>query len=105
MSGKEEAAACPPAVCSVQVSITPGSGNWGRLVLKKGGYWAFPGGPVVRTTDFYCRGHEFDLWSGNDDPACSAVWPKKNTNNKKQKKERKDIGDGGRGVERTPPPV
>lgn len=53
VSGKEEAAACPPGVCRVQVSTTPGSGIWGRLVLKKGGYWAFPGGPVVRTTDFH----------------------------------------------------
>ena len=65
MSGEEEASACPPGVCRVQVSITPGFGIWGRLVLKKGGYWAFPGGPVVRTTDFHCRGHGFDPWLGN----------------------------------------
>ena len=25
----------------------------------------FPGGPVVRTPRFHCRGHGFDPWSGN----------------------------------------
>ena len=25
----------------------------------------FPGGPVVKTPCFQCRGHEFDPWSGN----------------------------------------
>ena len=25
----------------------------------------FPGGPVVRTLHFHCRGHRFDPWSGN----------------------------------------
>ena len=27
--------------------------------------WEFPGGPVVRTPCFHCRGHRFDPWSGN----------------------------------------
>ena len=25
----------------------------------------FPGGPVLRTLHFHCRGHGFDPWSGN----------------------------------------
>ena len=25
----------------------------------------FPGGPVVKSPRFYCRGHRFDPWSGN----------------------------------------
>ena len=25
----------------------------------------FPGGPVVKTMHFHCKGHRFDLWSGN----------------------------------------
>ena len=25
----------------------------------------FPGGPVVKTLSFQCRGHRFDPWSGN----------------------------------------
>ena len=24
-----------------------------------------PGGPVVKTPHFHCRGHRFDPWSGN----------------------------------------
>ena len=28
-------------------------------------YGDFPGGPVVKTLGFHCRGHEFDPWSGN----------------------------------------
>ena len=29
-------------------------------------FWTdFPGGPVVKTPFFHCRGHEFDPWSGN----------------------------------------
>ena len=33
----------------------------------------FPGGSVVRTPRFHCRGHRFNSWSGNWDPACCAV--------------------------------
>ena len=29
----------------------------------------FPGGPEVKTPHFHCRGHRFDPWSGNQDPA------------------------------------
>ena len=28
-------------------------------------YWDFPGGPVVKTPSFHCRGLGFDPWSGN----------------------------------------
>ena len=27
----------------------------------------FPGGPVVKTLCFQCRGHKFDVWSVNKD--------------------------------------
>ena len=39
---------------------------------KKKKYGAFPGGPVVKTPRFQCRGHRFDIWSGNWIP--HAVW-------------------------------
>ena len=35
----------------------------------------FPGGLVVMTLHFHCRGHRFDPWSGNQDPTCLEVWP------------------------------
>ena len=38
----------------------------------------FPGGPVVKTLHFHCRGHRFDPWSGNYDPTCWVAWPKIN---------------------------
>ena len=28
-------------------------------------WWDFPGGPVVKTPCFHCRGHGFNPWSGN----------------------------------------
>ena len=34
----------------------------------------FPGGPVVKTLSFQCRGHRFDPWSGNQESACH--WPR-----------------------------
>ena len=30
----------------------------------------FPGSPVVKALLFHCRGHEFNLWSGNEDATC-----------------------------------
>ena len=33
--------------------------------IKRSGLWDFPGGPVVKTPCFHCRGHRFDPWSGN----------------------------------------
>ena len=38
----------------------------------------FPGGPVVKTPCFQCRGHKFNPWLGNEDPACCAAWPQIN---------------------------
>ena len=32
--------------------------------------WDFPGGPVVKTPRFHCRGHRLDPWLGNWDPTC-----------------------------------
>ena len=40
----------------------------------------FPGGLVVRTPSFHCRGHGFDPWSRNQDPTCLvAKKPKQKT--------------------------
>ena len=55
------------------MSHIQGSGVWrvlffinlffiGRVLLK---IWRnFPGGPIVKTLHFQCRGHRFDPWSG-----------------------------------------
>ena len=59
---------------------------WYQLKRKGGG--DFPGGPVVRTLPFHCRGRRFDPGSGNEDPTCLTVWPKK-----KKKKKREKGGD------------
>ena len=34
-------------------------------VDEKWYHWDFPGGPVVKTPYFQCRGHKFNPWSGN----------------------------------------
>jgi len=39
----------------------------------------FPDGSVVKTLRFHNRGQEFNPWSGNSDPACYIVRPKKKT--------------------------
>ena len=44
----------------------------------------FPGGPVVKTLHFHCRGHRFDTWLGNYDLSYWAVWPKVNKQTNKQ---------------------
>ena len=46
---------------SQQVSLVKG---------QKLGPWNFPGGPVVNTLHFQCRGRGLDPWSGNYDPTC-----------------------------------
>ena len=33
----------------------------------------FPGGPVVKTLHFHCRGHGFSPWLGNKDPTCCST--------------------------------
>ena len=33
--------------------------------IKGSGLWDLPGGPVVKTPCFHCRGPGFDPWSGN----------------------------------------
>ena len=35
----------------------------GNLKLIGTSKWDFPGGPVVKTLCFYCRGYGFNLWS------------------------------------------
>lgn len=39
--------------------------------------WDFPGGPVVKTPCFHCRGCRFNPRPGNQDAACHKAWPKK----------------------------
>ena len=41
---------------------------------------AIHGVAVVKTLHFYCRGHGFDPWSGNQDPMCFAAWSNKTPN-------------------------
>ena len=44
----------------------PAHPGWRRKVLeRKEEPMGFPGGPVVKTLRFHCRGCGFDLWSGN----------------------------------------
>jgi len=38
------------------------------FLLKYTRIGAFPGGPVVKTPDFYFRGHKFDPWLSNIQP-------------------------------------
>ena len=40
-----------------------------------------PSSPVDKIPYFHCRGHRFDLWSGNEDPACCIVQSKRETKN------------------------
>ena len=39
--------------------------------------WDFSGDPVIGALCFYYRGDGFNPWSGNWDPTCFKVWPKK----------------------------
>ena len=59
-----------------------------QVASQENGAWDFPGGPVVNPRYFHCRGHGFDPWLGNYDPACSRAWPKIK---EKKKKERKKV--------------
>ena len=55
------------------------------LLLVRANIWKqrqLPGGPVVRTPGFHCRGCRFDIWSGNQDLASCVAKPK----NRKGKK-------------------
>ena len=48
-----------------------------NLMIKKIPPTDFPGYPVVKTPSPQYRGPGFDPWSGNKDPACYIVLPKK----------------------------
>ena len=39
--------------------------GWPRTNFKNFKFWEFPGGPVVRTPCFHCRGHGFNPGLGN----------------------------------------
>ena len=41
----------------------------------------FPGGLVVKTLHFQCRGCRVDPWSRNKDPTGCVAWPKKKKKN------------------------
>jgi len=44
----------------------------------RGFYWDFPGGPVVKTLHFHCRGHRFGpLFPGQGTKIPLASWHKK----------------------------
>ena len=45
--------------------------------LKNSRFWDLPGGPVVKTPRFLCKGCGFDPWSGNEGSTCHVVQPKK----------------------------
>ena len=46
----------------------------------------FPGGPVVKTPCFHCRGHRFNPWWGNQDLTCCKAWQKQ-TNKQRERLE------------------
>ena len=48
-----------------------------------------PGGPVVRTLCFHCRGHEFHLWLEDPHMLCGAAKKKQKTNTKTKGREKK----------------
>ena len=47
------------------------------VLLKKSHTKGFPAGPVVWTLHFYCKGHEFNPWSGNSDSVSLVMQTKK----------------------------
>ena len=64
------------------IAVGHGPQERGVEELSSGSDWGgsnnsreFLGGPVIKTPDFHCRGHEFDPWSGKQDPACCTVPP------------------------------
>ena len=46
--------------CALRISLTEHFLN--ILLYKNDSSQEFPGGPVVRTAHFHCRGHEFNPW-------------------------------------------
>ena len=43
-------------------------GEFYHFKVYAGGVGDFPGGPMVRTLHFHCRGHGLDPWSGIKTP-------------------------------------
>ena len=74
-------------VSKIQVAI--GAYELGHLIqgltnfVFKGSEWDFPGGPVVRTLCFHCRGPRFDPWVG------AKILPATQHGQKRKKKKRK----------------
>ena len=65
--------------------------NWEDPEAKDPRTWGFSGSPVVKTPRFHFRGHRFNPWLVNKDPACYTVLPKINKN-VKLKDPRTDVG-------------
>lgn len=49
-------------VCGLGEGGFPHTNKWFSNTVSTG---AFPGGPVVRMSDFHCQAPRFDSWSGN----------------------------------------
>ena len=58
------------------------SQNTGRSGVRKSVFREFPAGPVVRTPNFHCKRHRFDLQSGK----FHTLWSQKKKKNGKKKK-------------------
>ena len=57
-----------PLTGDERMSFYSTSLNWKMTTFlgnKSSHDWDFPGGPVVKTVCFQCKGHGFDPWSGN----------------------------------------
>ena len=79
MKGKRESEVtqlCPtlndPMDCSLPGSSIHGIFQarvleWVASAFSGSTYW---GGPIIRKPCFPCKGHTFNPWSGNEDPAC-----------------------------------
>ena len=70
----------------VDLGLIPGRGTnkipqaalHGQKICFKKKLWDFPGGPVVKTPRFHCRGHRFDPWSPSQGSStCCAVLSKR----------------------------
>lgn len=57
---------------SLSQSVSPAAKGWkaSDLFQFKNVMRDFPGGSVVKALCFLCKGHRFDLCSGNKDPTC-----------------------------------
>ena len=64
-------------------SVACGYLNSTQFFLNIREKWDFPGGLVVKTPHFQCRGNGFHPWWKNQDHTCHMAWPKKKNNSRK----------------------